>query len=309
MGGAPPPPLGAAPQGGKNPEKFGPKRAGFWPVLALRGSRPEGGGGGSSPLPDPACGGRPTGPPGPAAGGSSPCHPPRRAIERLGTGSARSLEASDAASGRSSPVIWRNQGPGDPPPFQGLTGTSVWAVLMDRSFKRQRTTSLRRRRHTMLRMASSAGRDAGVARPVARANRNAAMGSIGRLGPIGDAPCGRSMHRWLAPRWGKDRNSTQNRAQTGAQPGTPPGPPPGPLRGPRAPGGKNPGFSAPGAPRARGPPGGPPGPPGDPSGAPRLGAYIYVFCTSGGVPRGVPQGGPPGGSPPGGQKVHIFLGI
>ena len=43
MGGAPPPPLGAAPQGAKNPEKFGPKRAGFGRVAATEDHAQEGG--------------------------------------------------------------------------------------------------------------------------------------------------------------------------------------------------------------------------------------------------------------------------
>lgn len=142
MGGAPPPPLGAAPQGGKNPEKFGPKRAGFWRFLATEDHAQAGGWRGRQATTRSGLRGEADGAPrAPEAGGSSPCRPPRRAIERLGTGSARSSEASDAAFGRSSPVIWRNQGLGDPPPFQGLTGIAVWAVLMDRSFKRQRTTS------------------------------------------------------------------------------------------------------------------------------------------------------------------------
>ena len=130
MGGAPPPPLGAAPQGGKNPEKFGPKRAGFWRFLAAEDHAQAGGWRGRQATTRSGLRGEADGPPGPGRRWQQSLPPPRRAIERLGTGSARSLEASDAASGRSSPVIWRNQGLGDPPPFQGLTGTSVWGVLM-----------------------------------------------------------------------------------------------------------------------------------------------------------------------------------
>ena len=43
MGGAPPPPHNSAPQGAKKPEKFGPKRSGFW---RLSSPEDQGGGGG-----------------------------------------------------------------------------------------------------------------------------------------------------------------------------------------------------------------------------------------------------------------------
>ena len=164
----------------------------------------------------------------------------------------------------------------------------------------------------MLRMAPRAGPDAGVARPVARANRNAAMRGIPQLGDLLTAtPDALSDHRertdlgqapmhWpvWGPVWGPLRD-----------------PPPGPPGGPRPGGGKFSPRGPPGAPPARGPPGaprGPPGgPPGTPPGPPAGGQYIYYFLLLRGSPGGVPPGGPPGprgAPPPGGPKSAHFFG-
>jgi len=185
VGGAPPPPLGAAPQGGKNPEKFGPKRAGFGRFLAPEDHAQEGGGGGSRPLPDPALGGGRRGPPGPpAAVGGSPRRPLRRAIKRLGPDQSRSSEASDAASGRSRPGIYRNQGPGDPPPFQGLTGSRMGTQIGQCLWTGRSSGAYDLPSDAVGAPCSAWHPDAGVARPVARANRNAAMRGIPQLGDL-----------------------------------------------------------------------------------------------------------------------------
>ena len=71
-------------------------------------------------------------------------------------------------------------------------GIPVWGSVYGQVVQAIATTSTQCRRRTMLRMVSNAGRNAGVARPVAIANRNAAMGSIGWLGNQSDTlPCGR----------------------------------------------------------------------------------------------------------------------
>jgi hypothetical protein len=86
VGGAPPPPLGAAPQGAKirkNSAQKGPDLAG----LRHRGSRPDGGGGGAPARYPIRPAGEADGPPGPGRRWQQSLPPPRRAIERLGTGS------------------------------------------------------------------------------------------------------------------------------------------------------------------------------------------------------------------------------
>ena len=74
MGGAPPPPLGAAPQGAKNPEKFGPKWAGFGRFAATEDHAQEGGWEGLQATTRSGLMGRPTGVARPPSG-SSPCRP------------------------------------------------------------------------------------------------------------------------------------------------------------------------------------------------------------------------------------------
>lgn len=118
MGGAPPPPLGAAPQGAKNPEKFGPKWAGFGRVAATEDHAQEGGWEGLQATTRSGPKGRPTGA-SPSAGGSSPCPPFGRAIKRLGPDQSRRSEASDAASERSRPGIYRNKRVGATRPRHG----------------------------------------------------------------------------------------------------------------------------------------------------------------------------------------------
>lgn len=153
MGGAPPPPLGAAPQGAKNPEKFGPKRAGFGRVAATEDHAQEGGWEGLQATTRSGPKGRPTGA-SPSAGGSSPCPPFGRAIKRLGPDQSRRSEASDAASERSRPGIYRNKRVGATRPRHGHDGDHpIGSVFMDRSFKRSVRPPLQCRRHTMLRMA------------------------------------------------------------------------------------------------------------------------------------------------------------
>ena len=140
MGGAPPPPLGAAPQGAKNPEKFGPKRAGFGRVEATEDHAQEGGGRGSRPLPDPALrGGRraPARPP----SGSSPSRPPQARDQAISEGAARRVEASDAASARSSAESIATRGSGRPALGMGMTGISVWASVYGQVVQAERTTS------------------------------------------------------------------------------------------------------------------------------------------------------------------------
>ena len=72
MGGAPPPPLGVAPQGPKKPEKFGLLEAGFGRVDGPEDHAQRRGVGGSRPLPDPALKGRPGAIWPPAVRGSPP---------------------------------------------------------------------------------------------------------------------------------------------------------------------------------------------------------------------------------------------
>ena len=237
MGGAPPPPLGAAPQGAKNPEKFGPKRAGFGRVEATEDHAQEGGGRGSRPLPDPALwGGRRAQPVRrPAA---VPAGPIRRAIKRLGPDQSRRSEASDAASERSRPGIYRNKRVGATRPRHGHDGDHpIGSVFMDRSFKRSVRPPLQCRRHTMLRMAPRAGR-CEVTRPVARANRNAVTGASDDWVPIWGKPrcidpsgadtdalthLGQALMHWTA--------GPPDRAQLGPLRGPPPGAPEGPILG------------------------------------------------------------------------------
>ena len=177
-------------------------------------------------------------------------------------------------------------------------GIPVWGSVYGQVVQAIATTSTQCRRRTMLRMVSNAGRNAGVARPVAIANRNAAMGSIGWLGNQSDTlPCGRFNASVDCA-----KHITGARTVTLSRTGPGMGPLRGPLRGPpKWPlfgGGKKGRKSAP-----RGPPGGaPPGAPRRPQKWPKMGLLLGFFCISLGA-----LGGPPGrGGPRGAKKCTFF---
>ena len=77
VGGAPPPPLGAAPQGAKNPEKFGPKWAGFGRVAATEDHAQSGGWRGLQPATRSGLRGEADGPPGPGRRWQQSLPPPQ----------------------------------------------------------------------------------------------------------------------------------------------------------------------------------------------------------------------------------------
>ena len=183
MGGAPPPPLDAAPQGAKNPEKFGPFGAGFGRFAAAEDHVRRGGEGGTSPLPDPATREAEGAPEGSADAvrGAVPPRPFWRAIERPGTGSGRSGGGKlAAASAVTSPGHLAQPGSRGPAPGQDLTV----AGGDGRRFKRSVPPPF-----------SAVGKpcsawhpeqdDVGVTRPFARAKRGPSRGRQRMTGPIG----------------------------------------------------------------------------------------------------------------------------
>ena len=132
-----------------------------------------GGGRGSRPLPDPALWGGRRAPPG-RRPGAVPPGPIRRAIKRLGPDQARRSEASDAASERSRPGIYRNKRVGATRPRHGTSqgirlGQCLWTGRSSGAYDLPSNAV----GAPCSAWSPRAGR-CEVARPVARANRNAA---------------------------------------------------------------------------------------------------------------------------------------
>ena len=324
MGGAPPPPLGAAPQAPKIRKNSALWRAGFGRVEGPR-ITPRWGGGGALPTAlirgqREAEGDSPT----PWAAVPAPSYPARSNPEGGGVGprpSTRGPGASDAAPGA--------RGHRTP---QGSVRVSAHSTA--------RTHGGAPRASPHLSAVRPQVGEPGQGRRVVCDSQTRSRRTTRDNTHHSDVPGGVTLTelRWssVSSDWVGDYTVTvrhlgdgpvdpDHPIRLGPSPchsasGYPPGPlsrgPPGAPRPggpPGAPGGK---FPAPGP----GGPGGPRGPPGGPKWAPRgtpewgpFGALFLLFLYYSGGPGGIPPGctpGPPGPrGAPGGQKVHIFLGI